>query len=600
MFGKTFIPIVVIFGLIFIITAFVLNFRSDVILQEAGASSATTSVTVLNTPPTWSVPAQESPESSVANPTNAGSNANWIATADDPNQENYYLLICSTNASATPYSLAPPRCATGTIQWAISPSTVAGTQATAATTTLDSWAESNNWHAFICDANQVNPKCNNESQQGSGNTASPFVVNHRPLFTIYSDDSPKNPGQLVTWTSNASDTDIFGGQDQVKLFVCKTAGFSGSSCTGETYCSSTFVNSDPTCSFTLENIKQDKNYTAFGYVIDNHNFVASTSTPASTKQGTDSILTVANVAPTISSSSISLLDVDEIGELTLTTLEGTSTGFKVKFIVQDSNSCLNSSGGNEITASIINVFMEGTNCTSSSQYNANICYPDEYATWNPVCVQDTSGPDTCGGATDDTVGWTCTFPLMYHSNPTVGSSATISPWWDKKWFSSARATDDNSATSSLISSSDGNDVDILLGFSLNTDVISYGSWEPGQGNDNTDRPTEIKATGNVGLDENLSGNPMCTTYPSCPGASTNTIAISQQRYASSTIAWGSAIAASSSPVEFEINNPKTTLTYSPATSTTFWGIQVPSSITLAGDYTGLNTIVAVTGEGQNW
>lgn len=101
-----------------------------------------------------------------------------------------------------------------------------------------------------------------------------------------------------------------------------------------------------------------------------------------TAQGTDTTLTVSNVAPSITASTISLLDTDESGNMTLTTAEGDTTGFKVKFTVADNNSCQNSSSGAEISSAFINVYRSGVtsaSCDESGNYDVDKCYPDASA-----------------------------------------------------------------------------------------------------------------------------------------------------------------------------------------------------------------------------
>lgn len=598
--GKIIVSLLLIFGLAGILSSalfFNIDFSAEKGLPEAKADIATTSVTVLNTPPAWTVDAQESPESSIANPTNVGTINGWTATATDANNEPYYLLICATSSAPTPNPGAPPTCAGGSgWQWAVSPLTTSGSEAYATRTAQAADAEANNWWAFICDHNNEDPRCNSQSRQGSGNTASPFVVNHRPNFTAFIDDSPKGPGQTVTWYATSLDPDTYGGQDMVKLFVCLENDFTGTACgAGGTYCSSTFQTSNPSCSFNLESVKQDKDYTAYGFVVDEHYFAASGGS-----QGTDSVLTVSNVAPLVASSSINLLDTDEIGFLTLTVPEGSTTGFKVKFTVTDYNSCQNASAGNEIAAALINVYRSGigmANCQADNHYNANNCYPEAYAGWGSSCSQDVG---TCSGPTDPTADWTCTFPLWYHADPTTGT--TSAPYYNQNWLASVWAVDDNNATSTLTEAQTGNELDLFLAYGLNTATINYGSLEAGQQNDPLDRDSIMKAIGNVGLNENLFGTAMCliSQWPVCGGGATSTIPVNEQRYASSSVPYANGIPLSGTPTLFEIKNPKTTVTNNPATSTTKWGIRIPAAITVAGEYIGENTIIGVTSSGNDW
>jgi hypothetical protein len=80
----------------------------EVGVKKVSVDNVTTSVRVLNTPPQWTVDAQEQFESSVTVPSNVGTTTAWIGTGTDSNSDNYYLLICKTNTAPTPHSAAPP------------------------------------------------------------------------------------------------------------------------------------------------------------------------------------------------------------------------------------------------------------------------------------------------------------------------------------------------------------------------------------------------------------------------------------------------------------------------------------------------------------
>ena len=120
--------------------------------EAQGTDRATTTLTVLNTPPVWVVgqEAREEITTSTTTPTNSGSQVSWIGTATDANGAPYFLIICEGSAtptaqlSTTTLGTAPPICASGT-RWAVSTGTVSGQQARAATTTLEGnpFAESN-------------------------------------------------------------------------------------------------------------------------------------------------------------------------------------------------------------------------------------------------------------------------------------------------------------------------------------------------------------------------------------------------------------------------------------------------------------------------
>jgi len=590
-------------GIFIFAVVFIFNLGATEIHTVDAQSNATTSVTVVNTPPVWTVDAEELVGSSTTTPTDAGNTVSWVAVGTDSNSERYYLLVCSTNASPTP-NASGPSCGAGATQWGVSASTTSGTQASVSTTTQASWAEINNWYAFICDSNVSDPRCNITPKQGSGTTSSPFIVNHRPSFSAFVDDSPKNPGEAVTFTATASDADTFtGANDTVFLTVCASSGFDTvtNACTGTTLAtSSALVANDPTAVYTIIIPTQDNNYGAFGYVTDMHGFEAIGAT-----QGSDSTLTVNNVAPTVGAATIS---VNGGSDIALTTEAGETTGFTLSFTTSDNNSCDAFGGGaaDEITGYNLSLYRSGigsTTCTvGAGSYNANNCYSSGAApsTWNLSCTASTT---TCSGSNDTDMVWNCTFPLWYIADPT-GGTATSSPYWNENWLAQVQGTDDDALTGALTESSVGVNVLSLLAFALNTLSIPYGSLEPGQQTDPLVATTTLAATGNVGIDSDVLGQSMCTTYTSsthCPVSASSTIPEDMQVFATSTVSYALATPISSTtPALIDLNVHKSTATSSQATNNAFWGIAVPGTITYAGNYTGENTFTVVLSDPAQW
>lgn len=595
-----------VLGLFSFALIFTINISSGTLNKAIAQSDiATTSVTVLNTPPQWTVDAEESYGSSTTTPTNAGDVVTWDAIGTDSNNEPYYLLICSTAATPTANASAAPSCDSPVNRWAVSTSTTSGAQATAATTTLASFAEINAWFAWICDDNATNPRCNATVKQGTGTTSSPFEVNHRPTFTVFTDTSPALPGTTVTFMSTSSDADVSGTADTVGLIVCAANDYNSTTnlCgAGGTLASSTsYVTANASSTYSVVIPTQDQNYSAFGFVIDNHGFEASGGA-----QGTNSTLTVQNATPTVATSTFSL---NGDTNMALTVAAGQTTGFTMQYTVTDNNSCLNAASTSEITSYRMALYRDGSGVSSttclgdtSGSYNPNNCYTGAVATttWNLSC---TASSTTCGGATDPTQIWTCTFPLWYVADPTDGT-ATSTQYSTLNWKSAVNAIDDNSATSTLTQHAAGVEVTSFLAFALNSLTIPYGSLEPGQQNDPIVATTTISATGNVGLDERLEGESMCTGYTStstCVNSSTSTIPASEQVYATSSRTYASSTSLSSTtPTELEVNVFKSTATSTQATGNTIWGIRVPGTITLAGNYKGENTFTAIVGESANW
>jgi hypothetical protein len=580
-------------------------------------STATTTVRVLNTPPAWTVTAYEYFASATTTPTNSGSTTVWAATASDSNAEDYYLLICKSSSTPIAGTSTAPRCGGGgTDQWAVSGPTTSGTQVQVSTTTQEAWVEKNDWYGYICDGNAGSPRCNGAQynglhEGGASATSSPFVVNHRPTLTLAADDSPTLPGATTTWTTTSDDADSLGTDDTIQLHVCKAQDFDPTipACgAGGFWASSTFALSNVSAQGYITPPAQDRDLPAYVYLVDNNKHPALGGWHSSS-----TVLTVANATPRVASSTVEVYDVfgttTSDKTLALTVEEGVTNNFVVRFQVTDDNSCQVFGGGNEITSANINFFRyDGTSpytralaCDALGEYNANYCYTDTNPYFTPTCYQV---PNTCSGATDSTAEWECLFPLWYIADPTdVGSQ-----YAGHDWRASARVTDDDAAISAYATydqpiNGASTEMTQFLSFRATGTPIAYGSLEPGQNNPTHHATTTVYATGNTGLDEYLSGDAMCVSYPSCSGNATSTIYVPYQHYslANSTLyAAGTALSTSTTPTRVNVVITKTTATSSPTNDDTYWSIAVPSTITFAGDYIGRNYIDAVVAPSGEW
>lgn len=590
-------------------------------VPRVNADNVVTSVTVLNTPPQWTVDAEESTESSTSTPTNSGSTISWVATADDSNLDAYFLLICKTGDAPTGYELAPPECGGGVgNRWARSATTTSGAVATASTSTIETFPfdqESNAWFAWVCDANNTLAQCNATYKQGSGTTLSPFVVNHPPVFNGISNDSPENPGGTVTWTASGYDTDVIRGGDTLTLIVCKSNDFNGTSCgSGGAWATSTAAATNPATSTTLSIPMQDKNYAGWVYVVDQDGRAAT-----STYQGFNSLFVVNNVAPTVSGASVSLIDprATTSAYMALFVPNSTSGPFYVKFSVTDNNSCLNASSTAETVSATTSIYRSGfgqSSCQLSGDFNTNACYPSANVQTQINCFQATStltyniATNACDGSSEATVDWVCSFPLWYNADPTDGGTASSTQYYNQTWYASVAAIDDDYGTSTISESTTGTDVNSFLAFDVSESGISYGGLQPGQSNNPLATTTALYAYGNVGLDEDLYGDTMCTNWTaadSCDAGGINAaseIPVSNQKFASSSEAYTSSYAypltSSSSPTSLLLNVLKTVATNTPQTKNTWWGISIPVAITVAGSYTGQNTITAKKSDPSLW
>jgi hypothetical protein len=162
-------------------------------------------------------------------------------------------------------------------------------------------------------------------------------------------------------------------------------------------------------------------------------------------------------------------------------------------------------------------------------------------------------------------------------------------------LSSIKATDNNSGSGSLEVSS-GVEMNSLIAFNITT-AVNYGGLSVGQSNDPLDRITVITPTGNVGLDEELSGPAnMCVDYPTCSGAK---IAVGNQKYSlAASTSFASASALTTTPTEVELNVQKP-INGSPSTKSIWWGMFIPTN-TNPGTYSGAITVTGIKGETVNW
>jgi hypothetical protein len=527
---------------------------------DAQAETLTTSVTVGNAAPTFTVNPFEDPASSTTSPTNVGSNVTWRATGTDANNDNYYLIVCSTN-SVTPGSAAAPTC--GGTTWCTSTSTASASQASCNRTTLAGDSHSNAWFAFVCDHLSTGAACSS-THQGSGDSGSPFVVNHAPNFTAVSNNSPQNPGGTITWSTTASDPNGY----DVKLLVCKTAGITGGACTGDSWCTSNFAASNPSCNYEIPSVAPAATNNAYVYIIDEFNFPAT-----SAQQGSNVGFTINNVAPVVSAVTIN-------GGVAINLEAETTKAVTLTATVSDNNSC------EDIDTVEAYVYRSGigySGCDTSGEANNNYCYPE-------VSCSVVGG--TCTGPTDASANYTCTVNLQYYADPTD----TNTQYPTQTWLNTIKATD-NAAVSGNTEVSTGVNVNSLNAFSI-TGSINFGSLGVDQSNDPLDKIVTTTPTGNIGLDQEHSGAAnMCVDFPTCSGGTP--IGVANQKYSLTTsTAYASGTVLSTSPTLVSINVPKPT-SGTPATRNTWWGILIPTG-TLAGAYSGENTVTSVKSNPSNW
>lgn len=602
---------------------FLFAFMLDVGKQEfskVSAQTASTTLTVLNTPPAFNLHPYEVIGSATTTPTNSGDVIQWSAIGTDSNGAPYFLLVCSTNASPTAnaavdiFSLgtAAPSCGAGAVKWGVSAATPSGNLATVSTTTSEvgqfSTSTPNNWYAWVCDDDPFNPRCNNVPSQGLyATSSSPFHVNSRPIFTGVSNNGPVDPGGTIVFNSTSRDPDTLGGDQNIKLVVCGT---NTDYNTVTNTCNSFFIASttinvtdNASATKTVAAILRDDTYSAYGFIVDQYGHEAANNP-------INSDFDVNNVAPTLLGGDIVLnggLDIvlsNPGGETPSTTLD---------FKIRDANSCLNAASSSELAAVpyTIGVFRSGVGTTtcdgSAGSYNPNNCYPSGVGigTWNLSCTATT----TCASPLQDYMEYTCDFPLWFVADPTDAGVNTPAFLAAQNWSVGIYATDDDALSGPMSTTSNPVELNSLGALDmLNSNAIAYGAIEPGSDSGSLTSTSTIVNIGNTGLDQEVQGESMCGTFAvgnECPSYATSTIPENQQQFASSTLSYGSPLAlalSSTTNQEVELDVLKTTSTSSAlwANGTTYWGIAVPIAVTLAGNYQGLNTFTAKIAEAIDW
>lgn len=612
-------------------------------LSHVSAQTASTTLTVLNTPPEFTLNAYESPDSSTSTPTNSGDNVQWAAIAVDSNGAPYFLLICETNASPTAASstlvnglgTAAPSCATGVKQWGVSAAASSGEMAIVATTTTEggqfSTTTTNNWYAWVCDDDPVSPRCNNITVQGPTSTtasSSPFHVNSRPVLTNFYNDGGYVPGTdlNVNFFSTSSDPDLVGGEDTLKIVVCQAIGWATS--TDTCYDSNDFlasttiaVTQNATTSFVIPLPIRDDSYPAYAYLVDEHGHEALNNP---FNQDYD----ILNAAPYVLSADINFNGSDD---LIPTVPGGETTGFTLDVKVKDYNSCLTSASTTEIKGFYASVFRNGssTDCSGvAGDHDPNNCYTSSASeaawtvpttTWNLSCTATT----TCQSPLQDNIEYSCTFPLWFVAEPT-GILGNATPpdlpsfLATDYWTAGIEPYDIDYATGTRATTSSAKELYPLTALDVLAGDIAYGSLEPGDNSGSLNATSTIISLGNTGLDQETSGHSMCGTFTTsthCPVSASSTIPDWRQQFSSTTELYdtdalfgGAGLdplvlqLSSSTDQELELNVQKATSTLlgEVTRGTSYWGILVPGSITLAGNYTGLNTFTAVAAEPEDW
>ena len=484
-----------------------------------------------------------------------GSDITFTATALDDDNDDYYLAICKTN-SITAGTDAPPSCTAG--DWCISSSTASSTQATCDYTAAED-TEMNDWYAFVCDKvpGFGIAKCSASSQgEGTVEDNSPFVINHPPVFSVITTVvDNQDPGSTFVIKATADDTDSYGGDDTLTLYICDTNSATWSGCDNVTLCAAA-SSSDPYCSINDTAPSPPSTTDYYAFVFDNHSLAAQDNSRASS-------YTINNVAP-----SLGTLVLNAGADITLNMKGAGDTAIStINSSVVDLNGCLS------LVSATAVVYMSSATDGSSCSADDNDCY--QIAVGNCV-ISD------CSGASDTEATYTCSSALKYFASPT--DDFGNNPNEPQNWLSYINVYDGTnySATTSL-----GVELETTLALEVPEILIDFGSsMSVGEDTGNENATTTVENAGNCPIDTNLSGTDM-------DGNPTGTIDVDNVKW---SLIGGFEYSTTGTPLTTgstlaEINAPKATTT-NDVSDDVYWGIGIPFA-TDRSIFTGQNSFQVV-------
>lgn len=541
--------------------------RLEIKIPEAQADTATTSVTVRNAPPYFTVDPAENPGSTSTSPVNASGSIPFIGTADDDESNDYYLAICGTDSITASSTGGPPSCAVGQ-EFCISSLASSTVQNTCTYSDVPSYiGETDEWYAFVCDNHQGEADCSGSSQgQSPGDyaTSSPFYINHAPtLDTFFTSIDNVAPGGVFEFTSTSSDNDVSRSGDEIYLDICDNSGWATTTgCAGTQYCSGTSTPAvgavSISCTFTDTAPTADAVYTVYGYIEDEF------SLPASSGNGTTTTYTVINVAPTVSN--IILQSGDSIQP----NLKGASevSASTTSASLADNNGC------SDIVSATSSIYW-------SNATNLENCSPDDNDCYQIASSSCALVGGSCTGPSDFDAEYICTTTIAFHAQPTDGLG---NPASTTDWLAGITAFDE--ALSGVATTSTSSAVNLISATALEVTEsgIAYNTIVAGFDTGTVSATTTVVNYGNTPLDAGLVGTDM-TKAP-------DVIPVANQEYdLTYGFAWGTGTDLASTTT-----TTLNTLTARPTSQTdisdyVYWGIGIPVG-TPSGDYEGTNTFVA--------
>ena len=546
-------------------------------IADPDSKSIPTTLGVYNAAPSITAGPSDGGSSS-ATPTDEGDDVTFTATATDGNTDGYFLAVCATD-SITANEYAPPSCAADQ-EICISTEADSGSPASCSFNTLGFTEESKDWYAFVCDYN-TGSLCS-LSSQGTGDSGSPFKVNHAGTFGTVSvtdvTDGTVEPGDTMKFTlasSDISDPDTDGTQDLLTMHICTddTTAFdyTNDTCTGGTeICSSSPVDptdTDASCTGGASLVSVPTAHGTYGfkvYVEDTHSLPAV---------GSDSQqYTVTDVPPVLVSYSASDTPAPAAGGSDTVDFSAT---------IHDDNGDNDVLSANGVFYDDAAVDLDLGTCTSSE----NDCYLAPSCTLSDI---STAGTGKTLYGTDNTLTVSCQVTVWFNADAS------------SSWKAHVNMADSLSSVTSSVDS-DPLTNEALLGIDVVQGSIAYGTVSIG--GTSSSQESSMGNVGNQILDVYINGTDMTSSSYSIPHTQQkwshsspdfdwDAVPDSSGPFSLTDVASGTTDATGCLNRDIQVRPVHDSLS---TNESVFWKLRIPAS-QQAGSYSGQNTFSTTAGD----
>lgn len=533
--------------------------------QAAKADTATTTVSVKNAPPMFTVGPTENPTSTSTSPVNVGASIGFQGTGNDGESNDYWLLVCSGNRATSTIG-NPPTCVAST-QFCISnkASSSVSTSCTYSSVT-DPGSETQAWYAFVCDDNAGDPSCSAASQ-GTGNGGSPFYVNHGPRISrVYTSVDNQDPGGTFTIFASSTDSDVMGGVDDLEMYACSTNSWTVlGGCGATTLCMGTSTTPDVSCNYIDTAPTPHGAYSYYVFLKDWHNLASTHG------NGTSSSYTVNNVAPAVSNVSLN---------------RGQNISLNIKgaadiIVRASSTSVTDNNGCTDLVSATSTIYLGtvagGADCTA----NNNNCYRSTSAFCS---LRD------CSGSDDATATYVCSTTMAFYTIPTDADSAASTT----SWYARITASDATLSGSGSYTTLNGVEVVSTAALAVNENNIAYGTVQAGGNTGSVNATTTIVNYGNTPIRTDVTGDDMLRN-----GVGPAFIGIENQQHSLVPFAYGAGTNTSSTTADTVATDIGRPTSATDVSDQILWGIAVPFA-TPSDLFRGTNTFTVVEYKYGTW